>query len=69
MGPEDPEGAVTSRLALAGALCRQWCGALLMPRAPEDAWVMEGLAAHLEDMVARKWLGQVGDPRLRTPTG
>jgi len=48
-----------SCLALAGAMARQWFGVLMQPAAPEDAWVMEGLAAYLEDVFARAVMGQV----------
>jgi aminopeptidase N len=59
VGPDDVEGSVTSRLLLARGLAHQWFGSLLLPRTPEDSWVMEALASHLEDVFARKWLGQV----------
>ncbi len=51
------EPAMESRVALAAALARQWFGVLLVPRQPQDVWVAEGLAAHLEDLFVSKLLG------------
>ncbi|KAG1661347.1 hypothetical protein FOA52_005909 [Chlamydomonas sp. UWO 241] len=51
------EGSMEARVALASALARQWFGVLLVPRAPHDEWVAEGLAAHLEDLFVRQLLG------------
>jgi hypothetical protein len=48
-----------SCLALAGAMARQWFGVLMQPSEVEDAWVLEGLAAYLEDVFARAAMGQV----------
>ena len=50
--------AIESRIALAGALARQWFGVLMVPKGPEDVWIAEGLAGHLEDLFVRKFLGQ-----------
>ena len=47
-----------SRCKLAAALSRQWFGVLMVPQAPEDSWVLEGLAGILEDLFVRKFLGQ-----------
>eukprot|EP00983_Pelagomonas_calceolata_P087389 1156949-Pelagomonas_calceolata.AAC.6 len=47
-----------SCLALAGAMARQWFGVLMQPCGAEDAWVLEGLAAYLEDVFARAAMGQ-----------
>lgn len=50
--------AMEARLACARALARQWFGAWLRPRAPADAWLLEGLAGYLEDLFARRFLGR-----------
>lgn len=55
--PSMVEGSVESRLALASGLAHQWFGCLLLPRTPEDAWLVAGLAAHLEGQFVRQWLG------------
>uniref|UniRef100_A0A7S3QQE6 G-patch domain-containing protein n=1 Tax=Dunaliella tertiolecta TaxID=3047 RepID=A0A7S3QQE6_DUNTE len=58
VGPESVEGVMESCLALAGAMARQWFGVLMQPCGAEDAWVLEGLAAYLEDVFARAAMGQ-----------
>jgi hypothetical protein len=53
---------VESLCGLARGLSRQYWGALLMPRAPEDAWLVEGLAGWLEGQVGGEgalWAGWV----------
>ncbi|KAI8462736.1 MAG: hypothetical protein J3K34DRAFT_527522 [Monoraphidium minutum] len=51
------EGAMESVAALAGALARQFFGVLMLPPAPEDAWLLEGLACWLEGNALRSLLG------------
>lgn len=59
VGPDSVEGVVESAMALALALAQQWFGVLLQPGAPEDAWLLEGLAAYLADVFGRAAFGQV----------
>lgn len=42
----------------ARALARQWFGMWLRPRAPADAWLLEGLAGYLEDLFVRRFMGR-----------
>jgi transcription initiation factor TFIID subunit 2 len=56
--PRAVEAAQEARGAIAGALARQWFGHLLRPAAPEDAWLVEGLAGWLEEQYARRYVGR-----------
>lgn len=51
------EAAVECKLALSGCLARQWLGALLMSPDPSESWVLEGMAAGLEDVFTTQLLG------------
>ncbi|MEW5309341.1 MAG: hypothetical protein WDW38_001235 [Sanguina aurantia] len=51
------EAAVECKLALAGCLARQWLGALMMSPDPSESWVLEGMAAGLEDVFTTQLLG------------
>jgi hypothetical protein len=48
---------VEGRIALASALAGQWFGAFLVPEAPHDEWLIEGLRCHLTDLFVRSMLG------------
>jgi transcription initiation factor TFIID subunit 2 len=56
--PRAVEAAQEARGAIAGALARQWFGHLLRPAAPEDAWLVEGLAGWLEEQYVRRYVGR-----------
>jgi hypothetical protein len=53
-----PVQAMESRLVLARALAKMWFGVFLRMRVPTDAWLLEGLAAHLEGVFVRTFLGR-----------
>ena len=46
------------RLGMAHAVAHQWFGALMRPRTPADAWLVEGLAGYLTDLFLRRFLGK-----------
>lgn len=43
--------------ALAAALAAQYFGLLLLPRGPEDAWLLQGLAGWLADQALKQLVG------------
>ncbi|XP_057432155.1 uncharacterized protein LOC130724906 [Lotus japonicus] len=48
---------IDTRVKLAYALARQWVGVYITPEAPNDEWVLEGLAGFLTDFFIKKHLG------------
>lgn len=49
---------VEGMLALVAAAARQWFGALLLPRGPEDAWLLEGCVGLLVEHFTLAHLGK-----------
>ena len=50
--------AVEFRLAVARGIAQQWFGVFLRPKAPADAWLLEGLTGWLEDQYVRLYMGR-----------
>ncbi|XP_057420384.1 transcription initiation factor TFIID subunit 2 isoform X3 [Lotus japonicus] len=48
---------IDTRVKLAYALARQWFGVYISPEAPNDEWLLEGLAGFLTDFFIKKHLG------------
>ncbi|XP_048328953.2 transcription initiation factor TFIID subunit 2 [Ziziphus jujuba] len=48
---------IDTRIKLAYALARQWFGAYITPEAPNDEWLLEGLAGFMTDLFIKKYLG------------
>ena len=58
--------AMEARIAIAGALARQWFGMVLRPLSHQHAWLTEGLAGHLQDNFIRRFFGR-NELRYRCP--
>jgi hypothetical protein len=50
--------AVDAWLAMVRGLAAQWFGMWVRPKAPADAWLLEGLAAYLEHLFISRFLGR-----------
>ncbi|KAH1118114.1 hypothetical protein AAZX31_17G117900 [Glycine max] len=48
---------IDTRVKLAYALARQWFGVYITPEAPNDEWLLDGLAGFLTDFFIKKHLG------------
>ncbi|XP_050376099.1 transcription initiation factor TFIID subunit 2 isoform X2 [Argentina anserina] len=48
---------IDTRVKLAFALARQWFGVYITPEAPNDEWLLDGLAGFLTDLYIKKYLG------------
>ncbi|XP_068304951.1 transcription initiation factor TFIID subunit 2 isoform X2 [Pyrus communis] len=48
---------IDTRIKLAFALARQWFGVYITPEAPNDEWLLDGLAGFLTDFFIKKHLG------------
>ncbi|CAJ1944350.1 unnamed protein product [Sphenostylis stenocarpa] len=48
---------IDTRVKLAYALARQWFGVYITPEAPNDEWLLDGLAGFLTDFYIKKQLG------------
>ncbi|XP_008244038.1 PREDICTED: transcription initiation factor TFIID subunit 2 [Prunus mume] len=48
---------IDTRIKLAFALARQWFGVYITPEAPNDEWLLDGLAGFLTDLFIKKYLG------------
>ncbi|XP_062158024.1 transcription initiation factor TFIID subunit 2 isoform X2 [Alnus glutinosa] len=48
---------IDTRIKLAYALARQWFGVYITPEAPNDGWLLDGLAGFLTDYFIKKNLG------------
>ncbi|KAK7388774.1 hypothetical protein VNO78_23601 [Psophocarpus tetragonolobus] len=48
---------IDTRVKLALALARQWFGVYITPEAPNDEWLLDGLAGFLTDFFIKKHLG------------
>ncbi|XP_019451974.1 PREDICTED: transcription initiation factor TFIID subunit 2 isoform X1 [Lupinus angustifolius] len=48
---------IDTRIKLAYALARQWFGVYITPEAPNDEWLLDGLAGFLTDFFIKKHLG------------
>ncbi|KAK4735960.1 hypothetical protein R3W88_010221 [Solanum pinnatisectum] len=48
---------IDTRIKLAYALARQWFGVYITPEAPNDDWLLDGLAGFLTDMFIKRFLG------------
>ncbi|RDX70710.1 Transcription initiation factor TFIID subunit 2, partial [Mucuna pruriens] len=48
---------IDARVKLAYALARQWFGVYITPEAPNDEWLLDGLAGFLTDFFIKKHLG------------
>ncbi|XP_057777972.1 transcription initiation factor TFIID subunit 2-like [Salvia miltiorrhiza] len=48
---------IETRIKLAYALARQWFGVYITPEAPNDEWLVEGLAGFLTDSFIKRFLG------------
>ncbi|KAG7019959.1 Transcription initiation factor TFIID subunit 2 [Cucurbita argyrosperma subsp. argyrosperma] len=48
---------IDTRIKLAYALARQWFGIYITPEAPNDEWLLDGLAGFLTDLFIKKNLG------------
>ncbi|XVE64086.1 hypothetical protein DITRI_Ditri07aG0072800 [Diplodiscus trichospermus] len=48
---------IDTRIKLAFALARQWFGVFITPEAPNDEWLLDGLAGFLTDLFIKKFLG------------
>ncbi|ESW27142.1 hypothetical protein PHAVU_003G177400 [Phaseolus vulgaris] len=48
---------IDTRVKLAYALARQWFGVYITPEAPNDEWLLDGLAGFLTDFYIKKHLG------------
>ncbi|KAM5571088.1 transcription initiation factor TFIID subunit 2 [Rosa sericea] len=48
---------IDTRIKLAFALARQWFGVYITPDAPNDEWLLDGLAGFLTDLFIKKYLG------------
>lgn len=53
-----PAQAVDAWLAMVRGLAAQWFGVWVRPKAPADAWLLEGLAAYLEHLFISRFLGR-----------
>jgi transcription initiation factor TFIID subunit 2 len=52
------EQSQRARLEQAWALARQWFGQFVRPATPGDVWLVEGLAAWLQEQFIRKYMGR-----------
>ena len=50
--------AIEARQAIVRELARQWFGIFLRPKAPADAWLLQGLAGWLEDQFVKLYMGR-----------
>ncbi|KAJ7956578.1 transcription initiation factor TFIID subunit 2 [Quillaja saponaria] len=48
---------IDTRIELAYALARQWFGVFITPEAPDDEWLLDGLASFMTDVFIKKHLG------------
>lgn len=48
---------IDTRIKLAYALARQWFGVFISPEAPNDEWLLDGLAGFLTDSFVKRFLG------------
>ncbi|GMN57919.1 hypothetical protein TIFTF001_027031, partial [Ficus carica] len=48
---------IDTRIKLAYALARQWFGVYITPEAPNDEWLLDGLAGFMTDLFIKKCLG------------
>ncbi|XP_011094291.1 transcription initiation factor TFIID subunit 2 isoform X1 [Sesamum indicum] len=48
---------IETRIKLAYALARQWFGVYITPEAPNDEWLLDGLAGFLTDSFIKRFLG------------
>ncbi|KAL0309497.1 UNVERIFIED_CONTAM: Transcription initiation factor TFIID subunit [Sesamum radiatum] len=48
---------IETRIKLAYALARQWFGVYITPEAPNDEWLLDGLAGFLTDSLIKRFLG------------
>ncbi|KAB2633686.1 transcription initiation factor TFIID subunit 2 [Pyrus ussuriensis x Pyrus communis] len=48
---------IDTRIKIAFALARQWFGVYITPEAPNDEWLLDGLAGFLTDFFIKKHLG------------
>ncbi|KAK4478763.1 hypothetical protein RD792_014262 [Penstemon davidsonii] len=48
---------IETRTRLAYALARQWFGVYITPEAPDDEWLLDGLAGFLSDSFIKRFLG------------
>ncbi|XP_047977107.1 transcription initiation factor TFIID subunit 2 [Salvia hispanica] len=48
---------IETRIKLAYALARQWFGVYITPEAPNDEWLVDGLAGFLTDSFIKRFLG------------
>ncbi|XP_019244143.1 PREDICTED: transcription initiation factor TFIID subunit 2 isoform X1 [Nicotiana attenuata] len=48
---------IETRIKLAYALARQWFGVYITPEAPNDDWLLDGLAGFLTDIFIKRFLG------------
>lgn len=56
--PKSIEQSQEARLAIAGALAKQWFGHFIRPATTDDAWLVEGLAGWLQDQFVQKYMGK-----------
>ncbi|KAJ8535989.1 hypothetical protein K7X08_034390 [Anisodus acutangulus] len=48
---------IETRIKLAYALARQWFGVYITPKAPNDDWLLDGIAGFLSDIFIKRFLG------------